>query len=403
MLSVLLVNGGNYLYNLLMGRLLGPEVFADAALLITMLLVLSFVGMTFQLATAKFRVLFSGDQWTAFERTMYRGSLLVGVVIGILMVVFAPWLQKVFNSNNVLMFRIFGAAVPLYFIMSVNRGAYQGAQDFVRLSVTYQTEMWSRLILTLVFLMVLPINPIIVVSVGIAISFVFGLIPSQTNNFGRFLGKNFLTKENTAAVKHFFLITAGYELTQIIINNSDILLVKHFFGAMDAGLYASLALIGRVVYFVAWMFVMLLLPSVVQRKKDGQDTAPILFKYVTYIAMLSAAIVLGCVLFPETIITLMFGEAYISMAGLLWQYALATSLFAIANIFTYYFLSLDRYFPVILSGVLGLSQIALVALFHSSLKMVVQVQIMAMAALLLSQILYFVQHTIKTRGHMDVL
>ena len=54
-------------------------------------------------------------------------------------------------------------------------------------------------------------------------------------------------------------LTACYELTQIIINNSDILLVKHYFDMLDAGLYASLALIGRVVYFVAWMFVMLLL------------------------------------------------------------------------------------------------------------------------------------------------
>ena len=44
MLSVLIVNGGNYLYNLILGRILGPEQFADAAVLITFLLVLSFVA-----------------------------------------------------------------------------------------------------------------------------------------------------------------------------------------------------------------------------------------------------------------------------------------------------------------------------------------------------------------------
>ena len=53
-------------------------------------------------------------------------------------------------------------------------------------------------------------------------------------------------------------------------------MVKHYFGPNDAGLYASLALIGRVVYFVAWMFVMLLLPSVVQKEKDGESTTPCL-------------------------------------------------------------------------------------------------------------------------------
>jgi O-antigen/teichoic acid export membrane protein len=58
MFSVLVVNGGNYLYNLILGRLLGPEEFADAAVLITFLLVLSFVAMSFQLMTAKFSVVF---------------------------------------------------------------------------------------------------------------------------------------------------------------------------------------------------------------------------------------------------------------------------------------------------------------------------------------------------------
>ncbi|GAL74118.1 capsular polysaccharide biosynthesis protein [Nonlabens ulvanivorans] len=57
MLSVLVVNGGNYIYNLVLGRLLGPAQFADAAILITFLLVLSFLAMTFQLVTAKYAVL----------------------------------------------------------------------------------------------------------------------------------------------------------------------------------------------------------------------------------------------------------------------------------------------------------------------------------------------------------
>ncbi|MBT8283613.1 MAG: sugar isomerase, partial [Muriicola sp.] len=92
---------------------------------------------------------------------------------------------------------------------------------------------------------------------------------------------------------------------------------------------------------------------------------------------------------PELIIKLMFGDAYLSMAELLWQYALATSLFAVGNIFTYYFLSLDRYIPVIISGILGLSQIFAISVFHTSLEQVVQVQIGIMLLLLGSQLLFF--------------
>ena len=52
-----------------------------------------------------------------------------------------------------------------------------------------------------------------------------------------------------------------YQLHLIELKKLNILLVKHYFSNNDAGLYSSLALIGRVVYFVAWMFVMLLLIS----------------------------------------------------------------------------------------------------------------------------------------------
>jgi O-antigen/teichoic acid export membrane protein len=395
--SVLIVNIGNYLYNLFLGRLLGPEAFADAALLVTLLLVLSFVGMTFQLATAKFAVLFENRQWIAFQNNIYRYSAIFGVAMGILILFFAKDLQQVFNTQNSWMFVVFAFGIPLYFFMSVNRGKYQGKQDFNRLSITYQTEMWSRLILTITAILLLPFESSLLIALGIVVSFFFGLIPNNIKDFS-FFKKVKLLPEYQKQVTRFMLLTACYELTQIIINNSDILLVKHYFDSLEAGLYASLALIGRAVYFVAWMFVMLLLPAVVQKQKDGEPTAPILFKYVGYISLLSFSIVSTCYLFPELIISLLFGDAYIAMAGLLWQYALATSLFAISNIFAYYFLSLDHYIPVIFSGVLGISQILLVVFFHSSLATVVQVQIIAMVVLLIAQLIYFVHKTYSLKN-----
>ncbi len=395
--SVLLVNGGNYLYNLLLGRLLGPAAFSEAALLVTLLLVLSFMGMTFQLATAKFAVIFSGKEWDIFKNITYRQASVVGLIIGVLILIFSKQLQALFNTESHWMFIIFGLGIPIYFFMSVNRGAYQGRQEFGKLSITYQTEMWSRLVLTMLLLFLLDIEPGTLVALGIFLSFLFGLFPSDSTSIS-FREIRKLDGENTKRVSQFIWLTACYEFTQIIINNSDVLLVKHYFEPMEAGLYASLALIGRVVYFVAWMFVMLLLPVVVQKQKDGEPTAPVLFKYVSYIGLLSAGIVVVCYLFPELIITLMFGDSYIAMSSLLWQYALATSLFAISNIFAYYFLSLDHYVPVILSGVLGLSQIVLVVLYHDTLESVVYMQLIAMSILLVVQLMYFSNKEIRKKS-----
>lgn len=392
MFSILLVNGGNYVYNLLLGRILGPAEFSDAAILITLLLVLSFIGMTFQIVTAKYAVLFTNQKLNEFIKFISKYAALIGILSSILIFIFHKNLQTIFHTQTASMFWIFAIGMPLYFIMSVNRGLYQGKDLLTKLSFTYQNEMISRLAITLIGILLLPFIPSsIIISTGIVLSFVFGLFPFQKSIFKTSL-ISYKKSLDTKKITIFFGLTAFYEFTQIIINNSDIILVKHYFENQEAGLYASLALIGRVVYFVAWMFVMLLLPKVIKMKKEGKDTLPILLKYVAYIFLLSVSIVTFTYLFPEFVVRLMFGEQYISIAFLLWKYALATSIFAIANIFAYYYLSLGKYIPVIVSALLGFSQIGLIVIFHETLEQVVLMQVLAMTILLIFQLSYFFYH-----------
>lgn len=388
MLSVLVVNAGNYLYNLLLGRILGPEQFSDAAILITSLLILSFVAMTFQLVVAKFSVTIEEKFYNVFVNKVYKSATIVGLVFGALVVIFSKELQQVFHTTSWSMFTIFGIGIPLYFLMSVNRGLYQGKKEFKLLSITYQAEMATRLVITLLLVILFPSHASVMIAIGVLVSLFVGLFPFKFDP--NFLKSDVLlpSKELTL-MKRFFAITAFYELSQIIINNSDILLVKHFFDAYQAGLYASLALIGRIVYFIAWMFVMLLLPTVVQLKKEGKDTTQVLSKYVLYIGMIALAIILICKFFPVLIVQLLFGNAYVSIAPLMWKYALATGVFAVANIFAYYFLSLDKYVPVIVSAIFGGMQVVLIVLYHESLEQVVHMQIIAMLSLLSIQLVFF--------------
>jgi len=350
MISVLVVNAGNYLYNLILGRFLGPVEFADAAVLITFLLVLSFAAMTFQLVTAKFSVLFENQLFKSFVLKVCKNALLVGIIMGILIIAFANELQNLFNTSSSVMFIIFGCGVPFYFLMSVNRGVFQGKKRFKLLSITYQSEMLSRLVITLGLIFLLNIQSSVVIAIGIFVSFVFGLIPFEFSDF-RNTKTIQLSKAQTKTINNFFIITAFYELTQIIINNSDILLVKHYFESYEAGLYASLALIGRIVYFITWMFVMLLLPTVVQLKKEGKETAPTLFRYIGYIATISILIIIACL-------------------------------------------------SLIISGVFGMLQIILVIFFHENLEQVVHMQIIAMLLLLVIQLGFFKFSQFKEKANL---
>ncbi len=387
-LSAILVNGGNYLYNLILGRFLGPREFADASVLITFLLILSFAAMTFQLIAAKFVVQFDQDLFASFRPKLIKYALVIGLTFGIVIIACAPWLQSTLNTRTSSMFVVFAFGVPVYFYLSVARGVFHGREKYVRLSLTYQLEMIGRLLLTMALLLLVPLNSATLVALGVVLSLFTGLIPVKRPRL--ILKKKLrLTKEQGQLVRNFVLVTVLYELTQIIINNSDILLVKHYFADLEAGLYASLALIGRAVYFVTWMFIMLLLPKVIEAKKKGQNSTGLLFKNIRYTTILCGAIVLFSFCFPESIVQLLFGSDYIAISPLLWKYALATSFFAISNIFAYYYLSLERYFAVFLCGIFGVLQIVGICWFHESLSQVVNVQIVIMLVLLFLQVIHF--------------
>ena len=392
MLAMLVVNAGNYLYNLLLGRFLGPEAFADAALLITLLLVLSFIGMTFQIVSTKFVVELNVDDKKVFIKKAFIWSFLIGILLGLIIFFSSGKLHSFLNTSTPSVFKWLALGVPFYFVMSINRGIFQGEQNMAYLGITYLTEMLARFIITFVLLYAASeFHSSLSVAFAIFISFLIGLFPLNKSLFN-LRSITDLTLPQKQIVR-FFLLTLFYEFTLIIINNSDILLVKSYFDNFDAGLYASLALIGRVVYFVTWMFVMILLPKVIEAAKNDENTKPILFKNLLMIAGFSGAIVLGAFIFPELAVKILFGDAFLKIAPLLWQYALATALFAVANLFAYYFLSLNKYIPVILSAIFGLTQIVLIINFHETLQQVVLMQIIAMSALLIFQILYFLFET----------
>ena len=47
---------------------------------------------------------------------------------------------------------------------------------------------------------------------------------------------------------------------QVLINNCDIVVVKHFFPSESAGIYAAVAMVGRVVFAFSWAVVSSMFP-----------------------------------------------------------------------------------------------------------------------------------------------
>ncbi|MEZ4729876.1 MAG: oligosaccharide flippase family protein [Caldilineaceae bacterium] len=157
-LSTTVVNGGNYLFNLILGRWLGPALFADVSIIITLFLLLTFITAGFQQTAAKFAAIYSADNDTArlqaLRRWLNQRSWAIGLLCLLIVGGGAPFWQSFFHTTSLWIFIIFAVGLPFYFVQGIDRGLLQGQMRFGLLAASYQAEMWVRLLvgLLLVFL-----------------------------------------------------------------------------------------------------------------------------------------------------------------------------------------------------------------------------------------------------------
>lgn len=383
-ISMTIVNGGNYLFNLVLGRWLGPAAFSDLSLIVTIMLMITFITVTFQLTAAKFAAVHVADnnqqQLANVRAWLGRWGWGVGILFALILGLGAPLWKSFFHTASIWPFVILSLGFPVYFAQGVDRGILQGATNFVPLAISYQAEMWVRLIIAVAFVgLGWSVNGAVG---GITFSFFATWLVALKAKEG--LPKaTFLSKKQQRTVALFAGPVIVAHLSQILINNSDILIVKRFFEAEEAGFYAALALIGRIVFFATWSVVTVLFPIVAQKHQKGEPHRHLLGISLGLVGVVSGSIITATVLFPEWIVNILFGQAYLSIAPLLWLYAVATSIYALANVVITYRLSIGQGAGSWLAVVGGLTQVIGLWLFHDSLKEVVVAQIYIMLGLLL--------------------
>jgi O-antigen/teichoic acid export membrane protein len=385
MISMTVVNAGNYVYNLIMGRWLGPSLFADLSLIVTLLLIVTFITAPIQMTTARYSAIHTADgdmkALASIRRFIWRAAVVFGLTLTVLFAIFAPLLQKFFHTQSSLPFIIFGAALPFSLLQGVDRGILQGQTRFKILAISYQVEMWTRLLVSIGLVALgLSVNGAVI---GISLSFIATWLTARLAVKGLFTKEN-ISKEVRTGLIAFATPVLIAQLGQILINNSDVILVKRFYEAEQAGQYAALALIGRIVFFATWSVVTTMFPIVAQKQKMGEPHGHLLWLSLGIVTAVSMPIVLLTLFVPEWIVRILFGAQYLGIAPLLWLYALATSLYAMANVVINYRLSLGKGMETRFAIAAGVAQVVGIILFHQTLAQVVYVQVAVMAVLFIS-------------------
>jgi O-antigen/teichoic acid export membrane protein len=172
---------------------------------------------------------------------------------------------------------------------------------------------------------------------------------------------------------------------QVIINNVDILLVKHFFASEEAGLYAAIALVGRVIYFASWSVVSAMFP-VSAGAKPKDENSSVLVVPLVIVLLITLLFVVGLAAFPEPVLRSVFGAGFqigYGMDSLLSLYAAATGCYSLGVVLMAYEMSRKiantGWMQLAVSGAIVVG----INLFHSTLRQVVVVQLVLMVVLLM--------------------
>lgn len=392
--STTLVNGGNYLFNLLLGRWLGPALFADVSIIITLFLFLTFITAGFQQTAAKFSAIYTAEnapeRLFALRRWLNRRSWVIGALCLLIVGGGAPFWQTFFHTTSPWIFVIFALGLPVYFVQGIDRGILQGQMRFGALAASYQAEMWVRLSVGLLLVglgwaahgAVFGLTLSLVATWFVSHQALRNIRSQRVQTTAITHGETFSRREQQALFTFAFPVLMA-ETSLILINNSDVLIVKHFFDSVTAGQYAALALIGRIVFFATWSVVITMFPLVAQKHQRQEPHRQLLWTGLGMVLGVSVAIVAATFILPHTIVQILFGAEYLMVAPLLWLYAVATALFALANVLINYRLALGDRRGTIFALVAGILQVTALLLFHASLFQIVIIQIGLMGALLL--------------------
>jgi O-antigen/teichoic acid export membrane protein len=375
-----LVSVVNFGYNIAVARLLGPAAFGHAAAAVTLLMLVSAITLSFQLVCAKFvaRNTTVGGKSAVYAKLLRR-AWIVGILLGSALCLAAGPVAQYLRLPSPTLVIVLASGIAFYVPLGVRRGGFQGVCAFSRLTTNFILEALVKFggAIVLMELGYGVLGAVEAIAASVVLAYFLPPTPAELKGESG-TGQPASFREGIQAIVFF--------VGQVVINNIDILLVKHFFAPDQAGLYAAVALVGRVVYMLAWSVVSAMFPiSAGARREERSSVLVVALGFVVSIAL---AFTLGVGLFPDFTLGVVFGSGFQAagyrLDSLLMLYAAATGAYSLAVVLMAYEMSRklanSGWVQLSFSGMI----VAGIGMFHSSLRQVIVVQLVLMVLLLIA-------------------
>jgi glycosyltransferase involved in cell wall biosynthesis/O-antigen/teichoic acid export membrane protein len=343
--ATLISNAIQLVFTVVFTRLLGGAGYGALAVLVSAFLILLVGGQALQVAAARETALGhlgEGRQLAATLRGWTKQMLMIFVgVTAVCILLRVP----ISHAIGVPEYPFAAAAIlptgVLWSLLSLQRGVLQGLRDYRAVGTSLILEAFGRLAcglalyalgtgVTGAFLG----TPLAMVLTSLALAF------EARRRIG-VSDDDHVVRSLRALLRGAWVPIAGLGLLALL-QNVDVIVVKHQVGGDAAGSYAAAAVAAKAVVWVAIGIALQLLPEATRRASSGEDPFPILMRSFGVLAIVATPALLLFTLVPEQLLKAAFGPDLTAASNALPVLGLAMTVLAIAYLTVQYMLALGR-------------------------------------------------------------
>lgn len=366
----MITNVVNYLFHLVMGRSLGPTEYGIAVTVISFLALLSIPLSTVSTVVTKFSseavAKNQAGEIKYLFNTLSKYLLLAGLILVVIIILFANKIGLFLHIDPAYI-KVISVFLIFSLLIAVTRGILQGIKAFSAYTINTVIEVIIKLVLFILFF-----------KLGMQIfSLVWalllsGLIAYITSIFPlRKILKNKLQKIDLKVLFHY----SSYALLTLALVSSltyiDVLLVKHFLSPEEAGYYAALSTIGKIVIFLGTPMILVMFPLISEAHTKKEKHFHLLAQTTLAICLSSAVVLIMYYFAPSFIIKILYGTDYLSISNMLFPFGIAILFLTLGNLLVYYFLSIKEFSFVWLIFITIILEIFTIYQFHSNIYSII--------------------------------
>lgn len=366
----------NFFFNAYLGRVLDFKDFALIGLIGGFLSVSSVIFGAFS-ATVNFKSGFligkyGEDAGYYFWHNVRKRIGILSFVLAIIWLVSTPFLMRYFHMDNPYPFLLFSCVLLIGFINGSNLGFLSTKLMFKSLAVVNLFEPVLKLAVAILLVFLgFKLWTFAAIPISIIGSFIIGwlLISRQAQPKGDITFEGEMTKFPFK----FFSASIFSSFSSVAFLTVDILLANHFLAPTEAGKYALLSLVGKMVYFFGGLTSPFIIPLISRSEGANKNSLKTLYPILlgTFILALFGFVTFG--LFGSVTIPLLYGKKALSIVPYLTIFTLGMMAYTVSKVFVNYYLVKKVYTFTAAGSLLVLIQVILIQNFHRDLGMIAMV------------------------------